>query len=152
MNITTPSGSVIPYVSVPNAYDYESIQAANAWNTTHQMVAQNPPSLPIAVQQIIFGKVGNAFVNNYFLDWKAGITSSSVQLSLRDNSVTSGDFQNSGAGTVPAFIFPTGATFGNTGRNLQLTLLKPGRFNLGIRVVDSATNTSMFELELIALP
>jgi hypothetical protein len=152
LNVTMPGGSVTPNVSVPNVYDYASIEAAATWNTLHQMVAPNPASLPIAVQQIMFLKAGTAFDNNLFLDWKAGVTASIVQLSLRENSVTSGDFQNSGTGTVPVFAFPLTATFGNTGRNLQVTLLRPGRFNVGIVVFDSALNTSMFEMEWIVLP
>ncbi len=146
INVTTPSGSLIPNVTVPNAYDFASQEDANAWNTLHQMVAANPTSLPIVVQKIMFLKAGTAFVNNLYLDWKAGVTASDIQLSFRDNSVTSGDFQNSGTATVPAFVFPLSATYGNTGRNLQVTLLRTGRFDVGMRTVDSSGTTSMFEM------
>jgi hypothetical protein len=151
LNVTTPTGSLIPNVTVPNVYDYASLEEANTWNTLHQMVAPVPTSLPLAVQKIMFLKAGTAFVNNLFLDWKAGVTSGSVQLSFRDNSVTSGDFQNSGTGTVPAFIFPSSATYGGLGRNLQVTLLRPGRYTVGIVTLDSAVVTSMFEMEWFVL-
>ena len=152
LTVTTPSGALIPNVTVPNIYDYASIEAANTWNTLHQMVAPNPPNLPISVQNIMFLKAGTAFVNNIYLDWRGAVTSSSVLLSFRDNSVTSGDFQNSGTATVPVFAFPTSATYGSTGRNFQVTLLRPGRFNVGLVILDSTAAISMFEMEWIVLP
>jgi len=152
LSVSAGMGSTLANVTVPNVYDYASIEAANTWNTLHQMTPATPTTLPLAVQQIMFLKAGTAFVNNLFLDWKGAVTSSSVQLSFRDNSVTSGDFQNSATATVPVFMFPATATFGNTGRNFQVTLLRPGRFNVGIVVLDSTAAISMFEMEWIVLP
>ncbi len=146
LNVTTPAGILIPNVTVPNAYDYASIEDANTWNTLHQMVAPIPNNLPFAVRQVMFLKAGTAFVNNIFLDWAVGVTSASVQLSFRDNSMTSGDFQNSGAGTVPVFAFPA-ATYGSTGRNFQVTLLRTGHFHVGLNILDNSGNCSMFEME-----
>jgi hypothetical protein len=65
--------------------------------------------------------------------------------------VTSGDFQNAGTATVPVFEFPPSATYGGTGRNFQVTLLRPGRFNVGIVTLDSTAVISMFEMEWIVL-
>jgi len=149
LSITPPGGSAIPNVTVPNTYDFASLEDANAWNTLHQMVALNLTNLPIAVQKIMFLKAGTAFVNNIYFDWKVGVTATDIQLSFRDNSATSGDFQNSGAGTVPAFIFPATATFGGTARNFQVTLLRTGHFNVALRILDSTGSPSVFEMEWI---
>ncbi len=152
LSLSAGSGATLPNVTVPNIYDYASIEAANSWNTLHQMTPVTPSGLPLAVQQIMFLKAGTAFVNNIYLDWKGVVTSSSVQLSFRDNSVTSGDFQNAGTATVPVFAFPNSATYGSTGRNLQVTLLRPGRFHVGLVILDSTAAISMFEMEWIVLP
>jgi hypothetical protein len=138
------------FVICPNVQDFASVEAANTWNGLHLMTAQNN-QLPIAVQKIMFLKAGTAFVNNIFLDWSAGVTSTDVQLSFRDNSTTSGDFQNSGTATVPVFAF-TGATFGLTARNLQVTVLRTGRFHVAMRIIDNSGNYSMYEMEWIVLP
>jgi hypothetical protein len=138
------------YVICPNAQDFASVEEANVWNGLHQMTALNN-QLPIAVQKIMFLKAGTAFVNNIFLDWSAGVTSTNVQLSFRDNSTTSGMFQNSGTATVPIFLF-TGATFGLTARNLQVTLLRTGRFHVALRILDNSGNYSLYEMEWIVLP
>jgi hypothetical protein len=74
-----------------------------------------------------------------------------VQISFRDNSYSGGDFTNGGTPTIPVFAFPTSTTYGGTGRNLQLTLLKTGRFSMGIRIVDGGGNYSMFPFELVVL-
>ncbi len=111
------------------------------------MTAQNN-QLPIAVQKIMFLKAGTAFVNNIFLDWSPTVTSTDVQLSFRDNSTTSGDFQNSATATVPVFAF-SGATFGGTARMLQVTLLRTGRFQMCLRIIDNSGNYSMYEMDWI---
>ncbi len=134
----------------PNIQDFASVEIANTWNGLHQMTALNN-QLPINVQKIMFLKAGTAFVNNIFLDWSAGITSTDVQLSFRDNAATSGDFQNSGTGTVPVFAW-SGPTFGSTARNLEVTLLRPGRFQMALRIIDNSGNYSMYEMDWIVLP
>src|ERR1017187_3776260 len=96
LSVTTPGSGTTPYVSVPNTYDYGSIEEANTWNTLHMMTIPTPATMPLSVQKIMFLHAGTAFVNNIFLDCKAGTTSTNVQLTFRDNSVTSGDFQNAG--------------------------------------------------------
>jgi hypothetical protein len=133
-----------------NVQDFSSVEAANTWNGLHLMTAQNN-QLPIAVQKIMFLKAGTAFTNNIFLDWSPTVTSTDVQLSFRDNSATSGDFQNAAAATVPVFAF-SGATFGSTARMLQVTLLRTGRFHVALRIIDNSGNYSMYEMEWIVLP
>jgi hypothetical protein len=135
------------YVMCPNVQDFASVEEANVWNGLHQMTALNN-QLPIAVQKIMFLKAGTAFINNIFLDWTAGVTSTNVQLSFRDNSTTSGVFQNSATATVPVFSF-TGATFGLTARNLQVTLLRTGRFSMALRILDNSGNYSLYEMDWI---
>ncbi len=136
-------------VTCPNAQDFASVEAANTWNGLHLMTAQNN-QLPLSVQKIMFLKAGTAFVNNIFLDWTPAVTSTDVQLSFRDNSTTSGDFQNSATATVPVFAF-SGATFGTTARNLQVTLLRTGRFQVALRIIDNSGNYSMYEMDWIVL-
>ena len=135
------------FVICPNVQDFASVEDANTWNGLHLMTAQNN-QLPIAVQKIMFLKAGTAFVNNIFLDWSVGVTSTDVQLSFRDNSSTSGDFQNSATATIPVFAF-TGATFGGIARNLQVTLLRTGRFTVALRIIDNSGNYSMYEMDWI---
>ncbi len=150
MLVSQPSPSTLSNVQVNNPYDFGSIEEANTWNGLHQMTvptAQVPP----AVQKIMFLKAGTAFINNVFLDFTGGATSTDIQLSIRDNAGTSGDFQNSGTGTIPVFSFPTTATYGTPGRNLQVTLLRTGRFNVGLRIIDNGGNYSLFEMEWIVL-
>ncbi len=137
-------------VICPNVQDFASVEEANIWNGLHLMTAQNN-QLPIAVQKIMFLKAGSAFVNNIFLDWSAGVTSTDVQLSFRDNSTTSGNFQNSATATVPVFAW-SGPTFGSTARNLEVTLLRPGRFQMALRIIDNSGNYSMYEMDWIVLP
>lgn len=143
--------STTPSVTVPNANDYDSAEQAATWNTLHQMVTPNP-AIPLSVQKIMFLKAGTAFVNNIFLDWKAGVTSvGDIELSLRDNSVTNGDFTSGSTGSVPVFAFPSTATYGGVGRNFQVTLLRTGRFQVCLRVNDNSGNFSMYEMDWIVL-
>ena len=151
LSVSVGNGPTTPSITVPNAYDYASQQIANVWNASHQMTPIIPTALPLAVQQTAFLHAGAAFVNNLFFDWKVGVTSSSIQLSLRDNSTTSGMFQNGSVGTVPVFLFPGSAIYGGLGRNLQVTLLRTGRFNVAFVIVDSTGATSMFEMDWIVL-
>jgi hypothetical protein len=149
---TAAGPTTTPNVTVPNTNDYDSTEQANTWNTLHEMVAPVPANLPLSVQKIMFLKAGTAFVNNIFLDWKAGVTSTvEIELSLRDNSVTSGDFTNGSQGTVPVFSFAAGGgiTYGGVGRNFQVTLLRTGRFQVAMRVSDSAGNFSMYAMDWI---
>ncbi len=148
--IVTPFATVPPAVTVPNTQDFISQQIAIAWNASHAMTATNT-KLPKAVEKIMYLKAGAAFVNNIFLDWAGVITSTDIQFSFRDNSATSGDFTNSASGTIPVFTFPT-VVFGGTSRRLTVTLLRAGRFSVGIRIFDSAGNWSLYEMDWIVMP
>jgi hypothetical protein len=147
LKISDVTTSTFPTIQSNSAQDYESFQEAIVWNSTHAMTATNP-KLPLAVKKIVFAKAGKAFDNIIYLDFIGGATSTNVQISFRDNSITNGQPDATGAPTIPVFAFPTTATYGGTGRKLIFTVLRPGRFALGIRVVDNLGNYSMFELEL----
>jgi hypothetical protein len=98
-----------------------------------------------------FLKAGNAYITTFFLDWAGGVTSTDVQLSIRDNSATGGNFLNGAAGTVPAFTW-SGNTFGGTSRKLSVCTTGPGRIAMGLRVIDNGGNVSMFEMDWNIVP
>ncbi len=145
----TPSATMAAYIMANNPQDFDSIEAANLWNTTHAMTSINP-QLPLVSEGLIFGKAGSNSNNNYPIDFIGGATSTDIQISFRDNSFTGGDFTSGGTPTIPVFAFPS-ATYGGTSKLLTMTFLQTGRFSLGIRVVDNSGNYSMFPIELIVL-
>ena len=146
----TPFAIANSHLFVPNVTDFASQAIAAAWNSARAMTSINA-NLPLCVENIMFLKAGGAFVNYIYLDWTGGLTSADVQFSFRDNSLTSGDFSNSGIGTIPAFSFGS-TTFGGTSRALQVTLLQPGDYNVALRIYDSAHNYSMMAFHWIVLP
>lgn len=151
LKISDYSATTIPIIQANSVQDYESVQEAIVWNSTHAMTATNP-KLPLAVKKITFAKAGKAFDNIVYVDFIGGATSTNIQISFRDNSVTNGQPDATGAPTIPVFAFPTTSTYGGAGRKLTFTVLRPGRFALGIRVVDNLGNYSMFELNLHIMP
>lgn len=150
MVVTQPGTGTTSFVQATNPQDYDSAVAAGNWSATHAMTV-NSAQVALAVQKIMFLKAGIQFINNIYLDFTGGATSTNIQLSIRENSATTGDFQGAGIGTVPVFAFPS-STYGGTGRNMLLTILKPGRFNVGLRIVDNSGNYSIFEMDWIVLP
>ncbi len=150
MIVSAVTSSTTPTIQPVNAMDFDAQEQANVWNGTHAMASTNS-QIPLSVQKILFARGDPKFVNNFYVDWTGGTTSSSdVELTFRDNSCTSGDFQNSGSGTIPVFSFPA-ASYGGTGRLLSMTLLRTGRFPMAMRLIDSSGNYSIFEFDLIAL-
>ncbi len=147
--IVTPFATAVPTITVQNAQDYESQQIANRWNSSHAMTATST-KLPRSVEKIMFLKAGAAFLNTLYLDWTVGVTSTDIQFSLNMNSVTSGDFTNSASGTIPVFAFKS-ATYGGTARSLNVTILRPGRYDVAIRIIDNSGNSSMYEMFWIVL-
>ncbi len=134
-----------PNLIVPNPQDFQSVQVANLWNSSQAMTSINT-RLPKAVEKIMFLKAGLPFINNLYLDWTPGVTSTDVQFSFRDNSLTPGDFLDSTSGTIPAFVFPGTATYGLTARRLRVTLRRRGQFNVGLRILDNSGNYSLYEM------
>jgi len=150
MVTTLPTASTTSHVVAANPYDFQAVIDAQTWNTTHAMSLPTN-GMPVAVQKIMYLRADPRFINTFYVDFTGAATSTDIQLSMRDNSVTSGNYQNAAAGTVPVFTFPNTSTYGGTGRSFQVTLLQSGRFNVGFRIVDNAANWSMFEMEWIVL-
>ncbi len=147
MEVNTSGTGII---TAANPMDFDAQEQANTWNGLHLMTSMSA-QLPLAVSKLIFLKSDTRFVNSIQLDWIGGATSASdIQLSFRDNSTTSGIFQNAGAGTIPVFSFPA-STYGGTARTLTLTLLKTGRYPMVMRIIDSGGSYSMFEMDWIVL-
>lgn len=138
----------IPNVSAVNPADFEAVERAASWTAAHAMASTNS-QLPICVQGTFFLIAHPKYFNNLYLDWAAGVTSTDIQLSMSQNSLTSGDFANASLGTIPAFVFPTTATYGGTGRVLQLVLRQKGEYMLGLRIHDSVGNWSMYQMHCI---
>src|ERR1700733_11369794 len=42
LSVSVGVGTTLANVTVPNVYDYASIEAANTWNTLHQMTPATP--------------------------------------------------------------------------------------------------------------
>jgi hypothetical protein len=145
----SPSVAAPASIMATNPQDFASIEAAQTWNATHAMTSINP-QLPLVSEGTVFVKSGTNFVNLIPLDFIGAATSTSVQLSFRDNSLVAGDFTAGASGTIPVFDFGS-ATFGGTSHVLQMTLLQTGHFQMGIRVIDNGGNFSMFPLDLIVL-
>ena len=151
MIVTLPGTGTTGNVVAANPYDYTAVVAANAWNSVHAMTAPNTNQLPFSVQNIVFLKADPRFINNLYFDITGGVTSTDIQFSMRDNSTTSGMFQDAALATVPVFALPS-STYGGTGRNLQVSLTRTGRFDVAFRIVDNGGNWSMFEMQWIVLP
>ncbi len=149
MSVSLPGPSTQSNLVCLNPYDFNSVMFAQNWNAVNQMTVPNN-QLPIGVQNSMFFKAGLQYGNICYLDHSVGITSTDIQLSMRDNSTTSGDFLNSALGAVPVFAFPT-STYGGTGRAMSVTLLRTGRFQVALRIIDSSGNWSMFDMDWIVL-
>ena len=75
-------------------------------------------------------------------------TYNNVQLTVRDNLGTSGQFLNSATGSVPVISFGNGIT-GN--QVLSLPVLQPGVYNM-VLVMETGASWSAFEMEWIVVP
>ncbi len=142
-------GTNSSHIDAVNPYDFQAVIDAVNWNTVHAMTLPTS-GLPISVQNIMYLRADPRFVNNFYVDFTGGATSTDIQLSMRENSTTSGDFQNSATGTVPVLALPT-TTYGGTGCNVQVSLTMPGRFQVAFRIIDNSGNWSMFEMDWIVI-
>ncbi len=150
ISTSLPGFNATSHIVATNPYDFDAVIQTNEWNTTQAMTLP-VAGLPIAAQKIMYLKADPRFTNFVYFDFAGATTSTDIQLSFRDNSTTSGNFQNSGVATVPVLAFPNSATYGGTGRALQVSLTKPGRYVMGLRIVDNTGNWSMFEMDWIVL-
>jgi hypothetical protein len=141
---TTPSCQPV------NPTDFDSIYIAQSWTASHGIIAPNASQLPATVSKIMFFKAGGRFITIIYLDWAGGVTSTDIQLSMRDNTVVGGNLIKSQS-TVPVFSF-TGNTFGGTGRKLTISSVAPARVPMTLRVIDNSGNWSMFEMDWNIVP
>ena len=150
MTTSLPGTNTTSNVTAANPYDFDAVVQATNWNTVHAMTLPSA-GLPIDVQNIMFLKSDPRFINNIYVDWTGVTTSTDIQFSMRDNSTTSGLFENAATATVPVFTFPSTATYGGTGRLVSVSISTPGRYQVAFRIVDNSANWSMFEMEWIVL-
>ena len=150
MVTTLPGTGTTSNVVAANPYDFDAVVQATNWNTVHAMTLPSA-GLPIDVQNIMFFKSDPRFINNFYVDWTGAATATDLQFSLRNNSATTGMFENSATATVPVFTFPNTATYGGTGRLVAVSLSRPGRFQVAFRIVDNSGNWSMFEMDWIVV-
>jgi hypothetical protein len=119
---------------------------AAQWTFTHQMVnvaANIPPSM----NKVVFMRAGKNWQNKIEIAFGAS-TYNNVQLTVRDNLGTSGQFLNSATGSVPVISFGNGIT-GN--QVLSLPVLQPGVYNM-VLVMETGASWSAFEMEWIVVP
>jgi hypothetical protein len=119
---------------------------ANQWNASHQMVnvANN---IPPTLSKVAFLKAGPNWDNAIGINFGAS-SYNNVQLTLRDNLGTSGQFLNGSTGSIPAFLY------GNSITGVQImhvTVAMPGVYSVVLGMLLSG-NWSTFEMEWIVLP
>ena len=149
MVTTQPGTGTTSNVAAANPYDFNAVVEANNWNTINAMTLPTT-GMPFSVQNIMFLKSGVQFINNVYLDFTGAATSTDILFSMRDNSATSGNFENAATGTVPVLALPS-STYGGTGRNLAVSLAMTGRFQVALRIVDNSGNWSMYAMDWIIL-
>lgn len=125
--------------------DQLAVNDAAQWTFSHQIV-NTAASLPIPLRKVMFMRGGTQWEMDIQIDFGPD-TYSDVQLSLRDNGGTSGDFQDATAGTIPVVFFA-----GNfTGiQNFRVTIPQFGRISAAFVAKDNYTaQYSMFEMEWV---
>ncbi len=142
--VVTSRAVMVPNATAVAPADYNALEIVDQWNAQRAMTALTN-QYPLSVEKIMFLIAGRRFANNIYLDWTGGDTASDIEFSFRDNSLTSGDFTSGAQGTIPVFQFAT-STFGGVTRNLQVTVLRRGRFPVCLRIKDTSGNWSMYEM------
>ncbi len=125
--------------------DQLEVNNAAQWTFSHQ-IFNNAASLPIPLRKVLFMRGGTQWEMDISIDFGAD-TYSDVQLSLRDNGGTSGDFEDAATGTVPTIFFS--GTF--TGVQIfRVTISQFGRIAAAFVAKDNETGQySMFEMEWV---
>jgi hypothetical protein len=147
LSLSPIAAATTPSCQPVNPTDFDSIYLAQSWTASHGIIAANASQLPPTVSKILFFKAGGRFITIIYLDWAAGVTSTDIQLSMRDNSVVGGNLIKSQS-TIPVFSF-TGNTFG---RKLTISTVAPARVPMTLRVIDNVGNWSMFEMDWNIVP
>jgi hypothetical protein len=139
------SGITTSLVSLDST-DATTIAYAAQWNATHQMV-NTGGNIPPSLSKVVFMKAGPNWDNQIGIAFGAN-TYNNVQLTMRDNLATSGQFLNGSVGSIPAYSFGSGIT-GN--QVLHVTVAQPGVYSVVLGMLFSG-NWSTFEMEWIVLP
>jgi hypothetical protein len=129
--------------------DFLELNDAVQWNFSHQIVNASS-SLAIPLRKVMFMRGGMQWQMNISIDF-GGDTYTDLELTLRDNAATSGDFLNSALGTIPVISFPGNFT---SVQNFQVTITQFGRISMVLFAKDSTSGAtySMFEMEWIVIP
>ncbi|MEI8135554.1 MAG: hypothetical protein WCH46_10870 [bacterium] len=115
------------------------------WTFNHQMVNVGA-NIPSALNKIAYLRAGAIWDNQVEINFGAS-TYNNVQLTVRDNLATSGQFLNSATGSVPVISFGSGIT-GN--QVLHVSLLRPGVYSMVLAMVTGGV-WSVFEMEWIVI-
>lgn len=127
--------------------DAKTIVEAQQWTLSHQMINTTTAIAP-PIRKIMFLKAGEIWSNNFQI--ALGVSNyTDIQLGLRDNLGTSGNFIGSGTPGVPILTF-SGVLTGNVAFNV--TVKQSGSFSMVLVVKDNATGTySTFEMEWVVM-
>lgn len=123
--------------------DQLAIAKAEQWNFAHQTL-NGSAELPPPLNSWIYLRVGEQWKMEILMNFGSE-EFSDIQLSFLHNAATHGLFRN----RVPVISFSQSYTQVNI---LSLTLVRPGLFSIGIRMIDTGGIYSMFELKCIVVP
>lgn len=122
----------------------QNVADADQWNMSH-LTYNGSTSIPPSLQKLLFLRGGIDWQMNIPLNF-GGATYIDVQITLRDNAGTRGDY----AGQIPVIAFG-GTSFSGT-MTMQLTLKQYGHIVMGIRTIDNSGKYAMYESEWIIVP
>jgi len=115
------------------------------WTFNHQMV-NTSANIPASLSRVVFLRYGFIWDCQVEINF-GGSTYNNVQLTVRDNLGTSGQFLNGATGSIPVISFGNGIT-GN--QILHVSLLRPGTYSM-VLIMQTGGNWSAFEMEWIVI-
>jgi hypothetical protein len=118
---------------------------AQQWTFNHQMV-NAAANIPPALSKVAFLRYGTIWDCQIEINFGAS-NYNNVQLTLRDNLGTSGQFLNGATGSIPVISFGNGIT-GN--QVLHVSLYRPGTYSM-VLIMLTGANWSAFEMEWIVI-
>ena len=137
-----------PVCTTLNGDNLGMVNNAAQWTMQHGII-NVAANIPASMQKVAFVRGGSQWEMTLPIAF-GGASYDNVQMSLRDNVACSGDFVNSGTGSIPVISFA--GTFTGT-NNLRITFSRMGRYSLGLVGRNTSSgNFSMFEMEFIVQP
>jgi hypothetical protein len=127
----------LPTCSALESDNKERVANAAQWNFTHITAMLDVSTAP-ALTKELFLRAGEEWQNNLVLNL-GYLKYTEIALSLSSNAGTRGDCQ----GTIPVIRFIPGTTFAGQ-VTLAVTLKKKGKYNVGIRAIDTNGYYSMY--------